>query len=198
MSRIEVRHVTHEYAAGNRRITALQDVSFTVGASESVCVLGQSGCGKTTLLNLLAGFFRPTRGKILVAGQAMAGKEGDRGIVFQDFAQLFPWRTAQRNVELGLNSTGSREHAGPPRAAPASAAPRDRRRAGRRATALDASDHGLEILDHGEAERQQRRVRRDDQPAAPVAIDSDQLRRPVHARQESRPMTGEAAEWTST
>lgn len=55
MSRIEVRHVTHEYAAGDRRITALQDVSFTVGASESVCVLGQSGCGKTPLLNLLAG-----------------------------------------------------------------------------------------------------------------------------------------------
>jgi energy-coupling factor transporter ATP-binding protein EcfA2 len=79
MSRIEVRHVTHEYAAGNRRITALQDVSFTVGASESVCVLGQSGCGKTTLLNLLAGFFRPTRGKILVAGQAMAGKEAIGG-----------------------------------------------------------------------------------------------------------------------
>ena len=106
MSRIDVRHVTHEYAAGD------QDVSFIVGASESVCVLGQSGCGKTTLLNLLAGFFRPTRGKILVAGRAMAGKEGDRGIVFQDFARLFPWRTAQRNVELGLNSTGSREHAG--------------------------------------------------------------------------------------
>jgi ABC-type Fe3+/spermidine/putrescine transport system ATPase subunit len=62
MSRIEVRHVTHEYAAGDRRITALQDVSVTVGASESVCVLGQSGCGKTTLLNLLTGFFRPTRG----------------------------------------------------------------------------------------------------------------------------------------
>ena len=197
MSRIEVRHVTHEYAAGDRRITALQDVSFTVGASESVCVLGQSGCGKPTLLNLLAGFFRPTRGNI-PGRRPGDGREGRRSGDRQDFAQLFPWRTAQRNVELGLNSTGSREHAGPPRAAPASAAPRDRRRAGRRATALDARDHGLEILDHGEGERQQRRVRRDDQPAAPVAIDSDQLRRPVHARQESRPMTGEAAEWTST
>jgi ABC-type lipoprotein export system ATPase subunit len=43
MGRIEGRHVTHEYAAGDRRITALQDVSVTVGASESVCVLGQSG-----------------------------------------------------------------------------------------------------------------------------------------------------------
>jgi ABC-type nitrate/sulfonate/bicarbonate transport system ATPase subunit len=77
-------------------------VSFTVGTSEFVCVLGQSGCGKTTLLNLLAGFLAPTQGEILVGGQAVKGKGGDRGIVFQDFAQLFPWRTAQRNVEFGL------------------------------------------------------------------------------------------------
>ena len=77
MSRIEVRHVTHEYAAGDRRITALQDVSFIVGASESVCVLGQSGCGKTTLLNLLAGFFRPTRGNI-PGRRPGDGREGRR------------------------------------------------------------------------------------------------------------------------
>jgi ABC-type nitrate/sulfonate/bicarbonate transport system ATPase subunit len=73
-----------------------------VGASEFVCVLGQSGCGKTTLLNLLAGFLVPTQGEILVGGRAVSGKGGDRGVVFQDFAQLFPWRTAQRNVEFGL------------------------------------------------------------------------------------------------
>jgi NitT/TauT family transport system ATP-binding protein len=102
VSQIDVRHLTQEYDAGDRRITALRDVSFTVGASEFVCVLGQSGCGKTTLLNLLAGFLAPTQGEILVGGQAVSGKGGDRGIVFQDFAQLFPWRTAQRNVEFGL------------------------------------------------------------------------------------------------
>ena len=102
MSQIDVRHITQEYDTGDRRITALRDVSFTVGTSEFVCVLGQSGCGKTTLLNLLAGFLAPTQGEILVGGKAVSGKGGDRGIVFQDFAQLFPWRTAQRNVEFGL------------------------------------------------------------------------------------------------
>ncbi len=102
MSQIEVRGVTHEYDAGNGRVTALRDVSFTVGASEFVCVLGQSGCGKTTLLNLLAGFLAPSRGEIRLGGQPVSGKGGDRGVVFQDFAQLFPWRTAQRNVEFGL------------------------------------------------------------------------------------------------
>jgi NitT/TauT family transport system ATP-binding protein len=102
MSQIDVRHITQEHDTGDRRITALRDVSFTVGTSEFVCVLGQSGCGKSTLLNLLAGFLAPTQGEILVGGKAVSGRGGDRGIVFQDFAQLFPWRTAQRNVEFGL------------------------------------------------------------------------------------------------
>jgi NitT/TauT family transport system ATP-binding protein len=102
VSQIAVGHVTHEYETGNGRVTALRDVSFTVGVAEFVCVVGQSGCGKTTLLNLLAGFLAPTHGEIRVGGQPVTGKGGDRGIVFQDFAQLFPWRTAQRNVEFGL------------------------------------------------------------------------------------------------
>lgn len=99
---MEVRGITHEYGTGETRVTALRDVSFTVAASEFVCVVGQSGCGKTTLLNLLAGFLAPTRGEITIGGKAMTGKGLDRGIVFQDSAQLFPWRTARRNVEFGL------------------------------------------------------------------------------------------------
>ena len=105
MSQMEVRRITHEFRTGDRTVIALCDVSFSVAASEFVCLLGRSGCGKTTLLNLLAGFLTPTRGEILIAGKAVSGKGRngvDRGIVFQDFAQLFPWRTALRNVEFGL------------------------------------------------------------------------------------------------
>jgi ABC-type nitrate/sulfonate/bicarbonate transport system ATPase subunit len=102
VSRIDVRHVTHEFELEARRVTALHDVSFTVGASEFVCVVGPSGCGKTTLLNLMAGFLAPTHGEIRVDDAAVNGSGGDRGFVFQDFAQLFPWRTAQGNVEFGL------------------------------------------------------------------------------------------------
>ena len=102
MSRIEARHVTHEFELETRRVTALHDVSFTVGTSEFVCVVGPSGCGKTTLLNLMAGFLAPTHGEICVDDAPVNGSGGDRGFVFQDFAQLFPWRTAQGNVEFGL------------------------------------------------------------------------------------------------
>jgi NitT/TauT family transport system ATP-binding protein len=103
---IELRHITFEYETADGPLTALQDVSFGVDSSEFLCVVGQSGCGKTTLLNIVAGFLTPTKGEVRIGGQPVAGKGFDRGIVFQDFAQLFPWRTAQRNVEFGLEMKG--------------------------------------------------------------------------------------------
>ena len=69
-------------------------------------MVGRSGCGKTTLLNIVAGFLAPTKGEIRIGGRAVTGRGLDRGIVFQDFAQLFPWRTARRNVEFGLEMKG--------------------------------------------------------------------------------------------
>src|SRR5262245_38514655 len=98
MDHIEIRRVNYEYKANERAVTALQDVSF--------CVVGRSGCGKTTLLNILAGFLAPTTGEVLIGGREVSGRGLDRGVVFQDFAQLFPWRTAQRNVEFGLEMKG--------------------------------------------------------------------------------------------
>jgi NitT/TauT family transport system ATP-binding protein len=106
MHQIELRNITLEYASAENRVTALQDVSFSVEPSEFLCVVGQSGCGKTTMLNIVAGFLKPTKGSILMGEKAVTGKGLDRGVVFQDFAQLFPWRTAQRNVEFGLEMKG--------------------------------------------------------------------------------------------
>jgi NitT/TauT family transport system ATP-binding protein len=106
MDHIEIRRVNYEYTANERAVTALRDVSFGVAESEFICVVGRSGCGKTTLLNILAGFLAPTKGEVLIGGRAVSGRGLDRGVVFQDFAQLFPWRTAQRNVEFGLEMKG--------------------------------------------------------------------------------------------
>ncbi|HEX7125547.1 MAG TPA: ABC transporter ATP-binding protein [Thermodesulfobacteriota bacterium] len=106
MSQIEVQHVTLEYEAEGRRVTALRDVSVEVGTSEFLCILGPSGCGKTTLLNILAGFLEPTAGRVRIGGRPVVRRGQDRGVVFQDFAQLFPWRTARGNVEFGLEIRG--------------------------------------------------------------------------------------------
>ena len=106
MHQIELRNITIEYDSVENPVTALQDVSFSVEPAEFLCVVGQSGCGKTTMLNIVAGFLKPTKGTILIGGKTVTGKGLDRGVVFQDFAQLFPWRTAQRNVEFGLEMKG--------------------------------------------------------------------------------------------
>lgn len=106
MHQIELRNISLQYESTENSVMALQDVSLGVEASEFLCVVGQSGCGKTTMLNIVAGFLKPTKGEILISGKTVTGKGLDRGIVFQDFAQLFPWRTAQRNIEFGLEMKG--------------------------------------------------------------------------------------------
>lgn len=100
--RIDLAGVTYRYASEGREVLAVDDVSFHVEAGEFLCVLGPSGCGKTTIMNMIAGFLSPSSGEIRIGGEALNGKRRDRGVVFQDFAQLFPWRTARRNVEFGL------------------------------------------------------------------------------------------------
>jgi len=106
MYHIEVRNVTLTYDTPGGRVPGVQDVSFSLEPSEFLCIVGRSGCGKTTLLNILAGFLTPAKGEIRVGGKAIAGHGLDRGIVFQDFAQLFPWRTALGNVAFGLEMKG--------------------------------------------------------------------------------------------
>ena len=106
MAHIEVQDVSLVYDTPAGQVSGVQDVSFNIEASEFLCIVGPSGCGKSTLLNIIAGFLAPTGGQIRIGGQAVTGHGMDRGIVFQDFAQLFPWRTALGNVTFGLEMKG--------------------------------------------------------------------------------------------
>ena len=106
MSHIEIRDVSLFYDTPSGRVHAVDTVSFSIAASEFVCIVGPSGCGKSTLLNIIAGFIPPTDGEIRIGGEAVTGHGMDRGVVFQDFAQLFPWRTALGNVAFGLEMKG--------------------------------------------------------------------------------------------
>ena len=106
MPHIEVRDVSLVYYTPAGRVTGVERANFDIEQSEFVCLVGPSGCGKSTLLNIIAGFLAPTAGEIRIGGEAVTGQGMDRGIVFQDFAQLFPWRTALRNVAFGLEMKG--------------------------------------------------------------------------------------------
>lgn len=86
------------------RLTALDDVSFSVKEKEFVCLLGPSGCGKSTLLKMAAGLEFPDSGSVTADGAAIKKPHPDRGMVFQDYA-LFPWLTVEENIEFGLQAT---------------------------------------------------------------------------------------------
>lgn len=106
MSHISVRKVSLNYDTPAGLVHAVDNVSFDIAQSEFVCLVGPSGCGKSTLLNIIAGFLKPSAGEITIGGKPVKGSGTDRGVVFQDFAQLFPWRTALGNVTFGLEMKG--------------------------------------------------------------------------------------------
>jgi NitT/TauT family transport system ATP-binding protein len=106
MSHISVRNVSLNYDTPAGQVHAVDTVSFEVAQSEFVCLVGPSGCGKSTMLNIIAGFLKPSAGEITIGGKPVKGHGTDRGVVFQDFAQLFPWRTALGNVTFGLEMKG--------------------------------------------------------------------------------------------
>lgn len=79
----------------------LENISMKIDAGDFVCLLGQSGCGKSTFLRLMAGLSEPDSGNILVGDNELKGASLDRGVVFQDYS-LFPWLTTGKNIILSL------------------------------------------------------------------------------------------------
>ncbi|WP_222623295.1 ABC transporter ATP-binding protein [Streptomyces armeniacus] len=92
-------------AAGAREVVALQGVSAEISAGQFVALVGASGCGKTTMLNMLAGLVQPTSGEVTLLGRAPELPNMDIGYMFARDA-LLPWRSARKNVELPLETRG--------------------------------------------------------------------------------------------
>lgn len=87
------------------QVTALQDVSLSIGAGEFVAIIGPSGCGKSTLFNIISGLITEFEGRVSVDGESIKGPHAHIGCVFQEESTL-PWRTALHNVELPLEIAG--------------------------------------------------------------------------------------------
>ena len=103
--KIEVRDLNVVYKKDGEEIYAVKDLNFSTKAGEFVCVLGTSGCGKSTILNIIAGFIKPSFGEVLIDGVIVKEPSCDKGVVFQQYA-LFPWKTVEENISFGLRAIG--------------------------------------------------------------------------------------------
>jgi NitT/TauT family transport system ATP-binding protein len=85
---------------------AVRDFSLDIDSGEFFCLLGTSGCGKTTVLNMVAGFEKVSAGDIRIGGKPIAGPAADRSVVFQGDDSLYGWLSALGNVEFGMRMRG--------------------------------------------------------------------------------------------
>jgi NitT/TauT family transport system ATP-binding protein len=97
--------VRHFYHKGEGNYLVLDDVNLQLSGNEIVALLGRSGCGKSSLLRIIAGLMSPSQGKVSIGDQPVDGPASDVAMVFQSFA-LFPWLTVLENVEIGLEAQG--------------------------------------------------------------------------------------------
>src|SRR6059036_967525 len=100
-SKLAIETVSKSFQSASGTILALDRVSLKVAEAEFVCLVGASGCGKTTLLNIIAGLEKPDSGTVLADGQPVTGPGRERLVMFQEPA-LFPWRDVFGNVLFGL------------------------------------------------------------------------------------------------
>ena len=100
---IDVSNVTISFEEENQTHVILDDVSLNIEKGEFICLLGPSGCVKSTLLNAMAGFLKPTSGEIKIENQIIQKPSMKYVTIFQNYG-LLPWRTVQKNVELGLET----------------------------------------------------------------------------------------------
>jgi nitrate/nitrite transport system ATP-binding protein len=97
---LKIEGLSRSYVAGK---PVFADVSFTLDKGEFVCIIGHSGCGKTTILNVLAGLDSATDGHVFMDGREVAGPSLERGVVFQSHA-LMPWLSVRRNIAFAVES----------------------------------------------------------------------------------------------
>ncbi|MFS8909884.1 nitrate ABC transporter ATP-binding protein [Synechococcus sp. H60.3] len=100
---LTLENVSKTYPTPRGEYPVLRDINLSVCEGEFVCIVGHSGCGKTTLLNMVSGFTQPTGGSVKLKGQPITAPGPDRMVVFQNYS-LLPWLTVYENVYLAVQA----------------------------------------------------------------------------------------------
>ncbi len=104
MDYIAIKNIYKSYQQSDERRVVLENINFSIEKRELVALLGPSGCGKTTLLKIIAGFIETDTGGLYKNGERLSGISSNRIMVFQEFKQLFPWKTVLDNVIFALEA----------------------------------------------------------------------------------------------
>lgn len=102
MAFLELRNVSKSYGSGKDKVEVLSDINLSIEEGEFVAIVGFTGSGKTTLINLINGLHFPDKGEVLLKGKPIAGPGPDRGVVFQNYS-LLPWLSVYQNVKLAID-----------------------------------------------------------------------------------------------
>src|SRR4029450_6651790 len=105
---VEIAHLGKTYETPAGPAVIVRNFTLYVGEGEFVCLLGHSGCGKTTVLSILMGLTTPSTGGVVIGGREIDGPGTDRGVVFQS-ATLLPWMSVRDNVRLAREQIASRK-----------------------------------------------------------------------------------------
>lgn len=97
-NKVQVSHLTKQFGD----LLVLNDISFNVKKGEFLCIVGPTGCGKTTFLNSLTKLYQPTKGEILINGEVVDLKKHNIAYIFQEYSTM-PWLTVEENVRFGLD-----------------------------------------------------------------------------------------------
>ena len=100
-------HVSLTFDTPKGKLRVVDDVTYDINDGDFIAVIGPSGCGKTTMMSMLAGFQKPTTGKVLFDGAAVNGPGPERGVIFQEYG-VFPWLTVKQNIAFGLQLKANR------------------------------------------------------------------------------------------
>ncbi|SDE67583.1 ABC transporter ATP-binding protein [Ruegeria marina] len=103
MTVIEIKNVSKNFGEGTHATQVLKDINLSIREGEFLVLLGFSGTGKTTLINLMAGLEKPTKGSVTFKGKPIEGPGRERGVIFQNYS-LMPWLTVSGNVQLAVDT----------------------------------------------------------------------------------------------
>lgn len=103
MSQIQLTNVEIAFTGAKGRFVAVRNINLTVKKGEIIAIIGHSGCGKSTILNAIAGMNKITGGELLINGQPVKGPGPDRGMVFQHYS-LLPWMSVERNIRVAVDA----------------------------------------------------------------------------------------------